>query len=70
MKEILDKIFNFIEKHNKFIKRIIIFFVAYFTISIVNNPTFTLFFNQMFGDIITTGIQAVPATILCGMVGD
>ena len=70
MKEIIEKIFNFIEKHSRFVKKLIIFFIAYLTISIVNNPSFTLFFNQMFGDILTTSIQAVPAAILCGKVGD
>ena len=60
MKELLD----FIERHKTFIKRIIIFTIAYFVIAIVNNPEVTQFFTTMFGEYITTAIHAVIPTFL------
>lgn len=70
MKEILKTILEFIEKHSKFIKKIIIFLIAYFVIAIVNNPSFTTLFTAMFGEFITTSIQATTATILLSLGGD
>lgn len=66
MKHILE----FLEKHSKFIKKLIIFVIAYFVIAIVNNPSFTAFFQMMFGEIITTGVQACTVPILMSLGGD
>ena len=66
----MKKFIEFIEKHSKFIKKIIIFAIAYFVIAIVNNPAFTALFQTMFGDIITTGVQACTVPILMSLGGE
>lgn len=61
MKHLID----FIERHKKFVKKIIVFVIAYFVLAIVNNDHFTLFFEQMFGEYVTIGLNAlVPTTLL------
>ena len=66
----MKKFTEFLEKHSKFIKKIIVFIIAYFVIAIVNNPAFTALFHSMFGEVITTGIQAVSAPLLFSLGGD
>lgn len=60
MKHILD----FIERHKNFFKKLVVFVIAYIVLVIVNNPTFTAFFNEIFGEYITMGFKALPMTIL------
>ena len=60
----MKKFTDFLQKHEKFIKKLIIFFVAYLTISIVKSPELTNIFRMMFGDFLTTGIEATATTFI------
>ena len=60
MKTIID----FIEKHKNFVKKIIVFIIAYITLCILNNTDLTNIFNQMFGEYVTMAIKTVPMTLL------
>ncbi len=61
MKHLID----FIERHKKFVKKLIVFVIAYFVLAVVNKPEFTLFFEQFFGEYMTIGLNAlVPTTLL------
>lgn len=60
MKQFLE----FLEKHKTFIKKIIVFIIAYVVLVVINSEPLTLFFNEIFGEYITMGIKALTPTIL------
>lgn len=57
-------VLDFIEKHKSFIKKIIVFVIAYIVMVLINNPAITNLFNEMFGEYITMAIKSVPMTFL------
>ena len=64
MNNILKQILEFIEKHSKFIRKLIIFTIIYFVICVVNNSSLIPYIQSIFGEYIAIGVQAVAPTIL------
>ena len=62
--ETVKSILSFLEKHKAFIKKIIVFIIAYVVLVVINNVDITSIFNNMFGEYITMGIKTVPMTLL------
>ena len=60
----MKHIFDFIEKHKSFIKKIIVFVISYIVLVLINNPAITDLFNNMFGEYTTMAIKSVPMTVL------
>lgn len=63
----MKHITEFIERHKKFIKKLIIFFIAYFVLVLVNNTELTTFFNSFFGETISTAFNAAVPTVFMTM---
>ena len=62
----LQEIFKFIEKHHKFVKKLVLFFLFYFTMLLVNKTELIPVFNQFFGEYVTMTIQPLLATFMLG----
>ena len=62
--EFVKSIMAFLEKHKAFLKKLIVFIIAYVVLVVINNVDITSIFNNMFGEYITMGIKTVPMTLL------
>ena len=59
---------EFIEKHKKFVKKIILFAIYIIVVCVINSEPVTEFFIKLFGDIITSAISISSMFLLIGGV--
>lgn len=62
--------FEFIEKHKKFIKKVILFAIAFLVLALTNNPVINNLLIQLLGDGGAFTLKATTSSLACvGMVG-
>ena len=60
----MDKFVTFIEKHKKFIKKLILFVIYVVVVCCISSEPVTQFFNRIFGEYLTAGIQIASPFLL------
>lgn len=64
MNNILKQLLEFVEKHSKFIRKLLVFAIIYFVLCVVNNSNLILWVQNLFGEYMAIGVQAIAPTIL------
>lgn len=60
----MKQFFEFLEKHSKFIKKLLIFTIIYFVLCIVNNTDLLVWVETLFGEYFALGVQAIAPSVL------
>lgn len=65
-----QRFLEFIEKHKKFIKKVILFTIAFLVLALSNNPIINNLLIQLLGDGGAFTLKATTTSLACvGMVG-
>lgn len=64
MNKFFKQLIEFIEKHSKFFKKLLIFTIIYFVLCIVNNSSLLVWVETLFGECMSTALQAIVPTFL------
>lgn len=65
-----QRFLEFIEKHKKFIKKVILFTIAFLVLALSNNPVINNLLTQLLGDGGAFTLKATTSSFACvGMVG-